>query len=103
MFSDLVLIAQSDPTNMLYRNLLDRNLLAPIQFSAALTIFSWRDFNYDLFEMAVTCLCRDAATAEGPALLAGLVAARTPRPHIAAEAPWTEIGPIARQLLDRAF
>jgi len=33
----------------------------------------------------------------------GLVAARTPRPHIAAEAPWTEIGPIARQLLDRAF
>jgi hypothetical protein len=25
------------------------------------------------------------------------------RPHIAVEASWTEIGPIARQLLDRAF
>jgi NADPH:quinone reductase-like Zn-dependent oxidoreductase len=40
---------------------------------------------------------------DGLTLLAGLVAARVLRPHIAVEAPWTEIGPIARQLLDRAF
>ncbi len=40
---------------------------------------------------------------DGLALLAGLVAERVLRPHIAVEASWTEIGPIARQLLDRAF
>ncbi len=39
----------------------------------------------------------------GLALLAGLVADRVLRPHIAVEAPWTETGAIARQLLDRAF
>jgi NADPH:quinone reductase-like Zn-dependent oxidoreductase len=40
---------------------------------------------------------------DGLALLAGLVAQRVLRPHIAVEAGWTEIGPIARQLLDRTF
>jgi NADPH:quinone reductase len=40
---------------------------------------------------------------EGLVLLAGLVANRVLRPHIAIEAPWTEIGPIARRLLDRTF
>ena len=40
---------------------------------------------------------------DGLALLAGLVAGRVLRPHIAVEAAWTEIGPVARQLLDRAF
>jgi NADPH:quinone reductase-like Zn-dependent oxidoreductase len=40
---------------------------------------------------------------DGLALLAGLVARGALRPHIAVEAPWTEIGSIARQLLDRSF
>jgi NADPH:quinone reductase len=35
--------------------------------------------------------------------LAGLVAGRSLRPHIAIEAPWTDIGGVARQLLDRTF
>jgi NADPH2:quinone reductase len=48
-------------------------------------------------------LRRVEPAANGLALLAGLVAGRVLRPHIAVEAPWTEIGPIARQLLDRAF
>src|SRR5206468_7075437 len=48
-------------------------------------------------------LRRAEPAADGLAVLAGLVAARTLRPHIAVEAPWTEIGPVARQLLDRAF
>jgi len=48
-------------------------------------------------------LRRVEPAAEGLALLAGLVAGRVLRPHIAVEAPWTEIGPVARQLLDRAF
>jgi len=48
-------------------------------------------------------LRRVEPAAEGLALLAGLVAGRVLRPHIAVEASWTEIGPIARQLLDRAF
>jgi NADPH:quinone reductase len=39
----------------------------------------------------------------GLALLVGLVARGALRPHIAVEAPWTEIGPIARRLLDRDF
>jgi len=39
----------------------------------------------------------------GLALLAGLVAANTIRPHIAVETLWTEIGSVARRLLDRAF
>jgi len=39
----------------------------------------------------------------GLALLAGLVAAGTLRPQIAVEAPWQEIGAIARRLLDREF
>jgi NADPH:quinone reductase len=37
------------------------------------------------------------------ARLAGLIARGNLRPHISVEAPWTEIGPIARRLLDRAF
>jgi len=48
-------------------------------------------------------LRRVEPAADGLALLAGLVAGRVLRPHIAIEAPWTEIGPIARQLLDRTF
>src|SRR5712664_709951 len=48
-------------------------------------------------------LRRVEPAADGLALLAGLVARRTLRPHIAVEAPWTEIGPVARQLLDRTF
>ena len=48
-------------------------------------------------------LRRVEPAADGLALLAGLVAGRMLRPHIAVEAPWTEIGPVARQLLDRAF
>jgi NADPH:quinone reductase len=36
-------------------------------------------------------------------LLASLVARPVLRPHVAVEAPWYEIGAIARQLLDRAF
>ena len=39
----------------------------------------------------------------GLALLAGLVAERVLRPHIAVEAPWTETRAIARRLLDRAY
>jgi NADPH:quinone reductase-like Zn-dependent oxidoreductase len=48
-------------------------------------------------------LRRVEPAADGLALLAGLVAGGVLRPHIVVEAPWTEIGPIARQLLDRAF
>jgi NADPH:quinone reductase-like Zn-dependent oxidoreductase len=48
-------------------------------------------------------LRRVEPAADGLALLAGLVAGRVLRPHIAVEAPWTEIGPVARQLLDRSF
>ena len=48
-------------------------------------------------------LRRVEPAADGLALLAGLVARRVLRPHIAVEAPWSEIGPIAHQLLDRAF
>ena len=48
-------------------------------------------------------LRRVEPAADGLALLAGLVAGRVLRPHVAVEAPWTEIGPIARQLLDRTF
>ena len=48
-------------------------------------------------------LRRVEPAADGLALLAGLVARRVLRPHVAVEAPWTEIGPIARQLLDRTF
>jgi NADPH2:quinone reductase len=48
-------------------------------------------------------LQRVEPAADGLALLSGLVAGRTLRPHIAVEAPWTDIGAIARQLLDRTF
>jgi NADPH:quinone reductase len=48
-------------------------------------------------------LRRVEPAAEGLALLAGLVAGRVLRPHVAVEAPWTEIGPVARRLLDRTF
>jgi NADPH:quinone reductase len=48
-------------------------------------------------------LRRVEPAADGLALLAGLVAGRVLRPHIAVEAPWTEIGVVARQLLDRSF
>jgi NADPH:quinone reductase-like Zn-dependent oxidoreductase len=40
---------------------------------------------------------------EGLALLAGMIARGSLRPHIDIEAPWTEIGSVARQLLDRSF
>ena len=48
-------------------------------------------------------LRRVEPASDGLALLAGLVARRALRPHIAVEAPWSEIGPVARQLLDRTF
>jgi NADPH:quinone reductase len=48
-------------------------------------------------------LRRVEPASDGLALLAGLVARRVLRPRIAVEAPWYEIGAIARQLLDRAF
>ena len=37
----------------------------------------------------------------GLARLAAMIAAGTLRPHISREAPWTEIGTVARELLDR--
>ncbi|MSP02773.1 MAG: alcohol dehydrogenase [Acetobacteraceae bacterium] len=40
---------------------------------------------------------------EGLAILAGMIAGGTLRPRIEIEAPWTEIGAVARQLLDRSF
>jgi NADPH:quinone reductase-like Zn-dependent oxidoreductase len=40
---------------------------------------------------------------EGLALLAGMIMRGTLRPRIEIEAPWTEIGAVARQLLDRSF
>lgn len=40
---------------------------------------------------------------EGLAILAAMVVAGTLRPRIEIEAPWTEIGAVARQLLDRSF
>jgi NADPH:quinone reductase-like Zn-dependent oxidoreductase len=40
---------------------------------------------------------------EGLALLAAMVARGTLRPRIEIEAPWTEIGAVARQLLERSF
>jgi NADPH2:quinone reductase len=40
---------------------------------------------------------------EGLALLAGMIARGTLRPRIEIEAPWTEIGAVARQLLERSF
>jgi len=40
---------------------------------------------------------------EGLAVLAGMIVRGTLRPRIEIEAPWTEIGAVARQLLDRSF
>jgi NADPH:quinone reductase len=48
-------------------------------------------------------LRRAEPASDGLSLLAGLVAGRVLRPHISVEASWTEIGPVARQLLDRSF
>ena len=39
----------------------------------------------------------------GLALLADLIAARKLRPQIAVEAPWMEVGTVARRLIDREF
>jgi hypothetical protein len=39
----------------------------------------------------------------GLALLADLIAARKLRPQIALEASWSEIGSLARRLIDREF
>jgi len=39
----------------------------------------------------------------GLALLAGLVANGRLRPLIQIEAPWTQVGDVAQQLLDRAY
>jgi NADPH:quinone reductase-like Zn-dependent oxidoreductase len=44
---------------------------------------------------------RREPAAVGLTRLASLVADQRLRPHIALEAPWTEIGSVARQLLDR--
>ncbi len=40
---------------------------------------------------------------EGLAILAAMIAGGTLRPRIEIEAPWTDIGVVARQLLDRSF
>jgi NADPH2:quinone reductase len=48
-------------------------------------------------------LKRVEPASEGLALLAGMIARGTLRPRIEIEAPWTEIGAVARQLLDRSF
>jgi NADPH:quinone reductase len=48
-------------------------------------------------------LRRVEPASEGLALLADLVAQGSLRPRVEIEAPWTEIGKIARQLLDRSF
>jgi NADPH:quinone reductase-like Zn-dependent oxidoreductase len=48
-------------------------------------------------------LRRGEPAAEGLALLARLVAAGTLDPQVEIEAPWTEIGSVARRLIDRAF
>jgi len=75
---------------------------------AATTTFESRDFfttgGVKLYGLALFHeLRRREPAAEGLALLAGLVADRVLLPHIAIEASWTEIGTIARHLLDRAF
>lgn len=43
------------------------------------------------------------SASEGLAILANMIARGTLRPRIEIEAPWTEIGAVARQLLDRNF
>jgi NADPH:quinone reductase len=48
-------------------------------------------------------LRRVEPASEGLGLLARLVADGRLQPHIAIEAPWTEIGGVARQLLERSF
>jgi NADPH:quinone reductase-like Zn-dependent oxidoreductase len=48
-------------------------------------------------------LKRVEPASEGLALLAGMVARGVLRPKIEIEAPWSEIGAVARQLLDRSF
>ena len=40
---------------------------------------------------------------EGLAILAGMIAAGTLKPRIEIEAPWTDIGAVARRLLERSF
>jgi NADPH2:quinone reductase len=48
-------------------------------------------------------LKRVEPASEGLAILAGMIERGTLRPRIEIEAPWTEIGSVARQLLDRSF
>jgi NADPH:quinone reductase len=48
-------------------------------------------------------LRRVESASRGLAMLAGLVADRVLRPHIAVEAPWSDIAAVARRLLDRSF
>jgi NADPH2:quinone reductase len=72
------------------------------------TSFESRDFfttgGVKLYGLALFHeLRRREPACEGLALLAGLVANRILRPHIAIEASWAEIGAIARRLIDRAF
>ena len=40
---------------------------------------------------------------EGLAILAGMIASGALRPRIEIEADWTELGAVARRLLDRSF
>lgn len=54
-----------------------------------------------LYSMSVFNEARRETAATGLQRLASLVTAQRLRPHISVEAPWTEIGTIARQLLDR--
>lgn len=48
-------------------------------------------------------LRRVEPASEGLAILAAMIAGGTLRPRIEIEAPWTNIGAVARQLLDRSF
>jgi NADPH:quinone reductase-like Zn-dependent oxidoreductase len=48
-------------------------------------------------------LKKQEPASEGLAILAGMIARGTLRPRIEIEAPWTDIGAVARQLLDRSF
>ena len=48
-------------------------------------------------------LRRVEPASRGLTILAQLIAEQKLRPHIAVEAGWNDIGPIARRLVDRAF
>ena len=53
--------------------------------------------------LAVFTELHKETAAVGLARLAGMVSAGTLKPHIAITAPWTEIGSVAQQLIDRSY